>query len=153
MIRPDPCDTLPHLGCRQCSRCKVQRLLNLLLGLELRLLVACCLVQVRLNLTSKLSQRQFMRSACRLEECHAGSASCTRRTAWGICRMIFSPLMVNQRENHQEQVDHYSDEVTHVIAVTDSNGCCQRTMKFMLGLLQGKWIVSFDCTSHLLSLA
>ncbi|KAI3455958.1 hypothetical protein Pfo_012621 [Paulownia fortunei] len=32
--------------------------------------------------------------------------------------------------------------VTHVIASTDENGACKRTLKFLTGVLEGKWILS-----------
>ena len=35
--------------------------------------------------------------------------------------------------------------VTHVIASTNENGSCKRTLKFMMGILEGKWILSIDC--------
>lgn len=35
--------------------------------------------------------------------------------------------------------------VTHVIASTDENGACRRTLKVLLGILEGKWILSIEC--------
>ncbi|XP_017697418.2 protein BREAST CANCER SUSCEPTIBILITY 1 homolog [Phoenix dactylifera] len=34
--------------------------------------------------------------------------------------------------------------VTHVIASTDKNGACKRTIKFLMAILDGKWILSID---------
>ncbi|CAI9760072.1 unnamed protein product [Fraxinus pennsylvanica] len=34
--------------------------------------------------------------------------------------------------------------VTHVIASTDENGTCRRTLKFLMGVLEGKWILSIE---------
>ncbi|CAI9773294.1 unnamed protein product [Fraxinus pennsylvanica] len=34
--------------------------------------------------------------------------------------------------------------VTHVIASTDENGSCRRTLKFLMGILEGKWILSVE---------
>ncbi|KAL2473833.1 Protein BREAST CANCER SUSCEPTIBILITY 1-like protein [Forsythia ovata] len=34
--------------------------------------------------------------------------------------------------------------VTHVIASTDKNGACKRTLKFLMGVLEGKWILSVE---------
>nr|XP_029116035.1 protein BREAST CANCER SUSCEPTIBILITY 1 homolog isoform X2 [Elaeis guineensis] len=34
--------------------------------------------------------------------------------------------------------------VTHVIASTDKNGACKRTLKFLMAILDGKWILSMD---------
>lgn len=35
--------------------------------------------------------------------------------------------------------------VTHVVASTDENGACKRTLKFLMGVLEGKWIVNIEC--------
>ncbi|XP_062181174.1 protein BREAST CANCER SUSCEPTIBILITY 1 homolog isoform X2 [Phragmites australis] len=38
----------------------------------------------------------------------------------------------------------WSPTVTHVIASTDQSGACKRTLKFLMAILNGKWIVSID---------
>lgn len=38
----------------------------------------------------------------------------------------------------------WSPSVTHVIASTDLSGACKRTLKFLMAILNGKWIVSID---------
>ncbi|CAF2152137.1 unnamed protein product, partial [Brassica rapa] len=38
----------------------------------------------------------------------------------------------------------WEPRVTHVIASTNENGACKRTLKFMMGILEGKWILSID---------
>ncbi|XP_019706744.1 protein BREAST CANCER SUSCEPTIBILITY 1 homolog isoform X2 [Elaeis guineensis] len=38
----------------------------------------------------------------------------------------------------------WSPMVTHVIASTDKNGACKRTLKFLMAILDGKWILSID---------
>ncbi|KAJ4880895.1 Protein BREAST CANCER SUSCEPTIBILITY 1-like protein [Raphanus sativus] len=38
----------------------------------------------------------------------------------------------------------WEPRVTHVIASTNENGSCKRTLKFMMGILEGKWILSID---------
>lgn len=35
--------------------------------------------------------------------------------------------------------------ITHVIASTDENGACRRTLKFLMGILEGKWILNTEC--------
>ncbi|RZC87518.1 hypothetical protein C5167_036060 [Papaver somniferum] len=50
----------------------------------------------------------------------------------------------------------FGTNVTHIIASTDTSGACKRTLKFLLGILDGKWILNIDCkdamnTNHLLS--
>ncbi|KAG8385241.1 hypothetical protein BUALT_Bualt03G0021600 [Buddleja alternifolia] len=37
---------------------------------------------------------------------------------------------------------NWDSSVTHVIASTDENGACRRTLKFLMGVLEGKWILS-----------
>ena len=39
----------------------------------------------------------------------------------------------------------WSPTVTHVIASTDANGACRRTLKFLMAILEGKWILNIDC--------
>ena len=39
----------------------------------------------------------------------------------------------------------WSPSVTHVIASTDLSGACKRTLKFLMAILNGKWILSIDC--------
>ncbi|KAF9620386.1 hypothetical protein IFM89_011759, partial [Coptis chinensis] len=38
----------------------------------------------------------------------------------------------------------YGPSVTHIIASTDENGACRRTLKFLSGILEGKWILKID---------
>ncbi|KAJ7969045.1 Protein BREAST CANCER SUSCEPTIBILITY 1 like [Quillaja saponaria] len=38
----------------------------------------------------------------------------------------------------------WDSSVTHVIASTDENGACRRTLKVLLGILEGKWIVNME---------
>ncbi|XP_073004975.1 protein BREAST CANCER SUSCEPTIBILITY 1 homolog [Typha latifolia] len=38
----------------------------------------------------------------------------------------------------------WSPTVTHVIASTDRTGACKRTLKFLMAILNGKWIVTID---------
>lgn len=39
----------------------------------------------------------------------------------------------------------WNPTVTHVIASTDENGACKRTLKFLMGILEGKWILKLEC--------
>lgn len=47
----------------------------------------------------------------------------------------------------------WSPSVTHVIASTDQSGACKRTLKFLMAILNGKWVVSIDwvktCMEHM----
>ncbi|KAG8086067.1 hypothetical protein GUJ93_ZPchr0010g9177 [Zizania palustris] len=38
----------------------------------------------------------------------------------------------------------WSPNVTHVIASTDPSGACKRTLKFLMAILNGRWIISID---------
>ncbi|KAI3958758.1 hypothetical protein MKX01_023434 [Papaver californicum] len=38
----------------------------------------------------------------------------------------------------------FGSNVTHIIASTDMSGACKRTLKFLLGILEGKWILKID---------
>ncbi|KAE8663547.1 Protein BREAST CANCER SUSCEPTIBILITY 1-like protein [Hibiscus syriacus] len=38
----------------------------------------------------------------------------------------------------------WDSNVTHVIASTDENGACKRTLKFLMGILEGKWILNIN---------
>ncbi|MCL7051643.1 hypothetical protein MKW94_025247 [Papaver nudicaule] len=38
----------------------------------------------------------------------------------------------------------FGSNVTHIIASTDKNGACKRTLKFLMGILEGKWILNID---------
>lgn len=40
---------------------------------------------------------------------------------------------------------NWDSSVTHVIASTDENAACRRTLKFLMGILEGKWILSIEC--------
>lgn len=46
---------------------------------------------------------------------------------------------------------YWNDDVTHVIAATDSNGACTRTLKVLMAILNGKWIVTLECKALNLS--
>ncbi|GER29665.1 breast cancer associated RING 1 [Striga asiatica] len=38
----------------------------------------------------------------------------------------------------------WNPNVTHVIAATDENGACSRTLKVLMGILNGRWILTTD---------
>lgn len=35
--------------------------------------------------------------------------------------------------------------VTHVIASTDEKGACSRTLKVLMAILTGKWVLNINC--------
>lgn len=38
----------------------------------------------------------------------------------------------------------WSPAVTHVVASTDADGACRRTLKFLMSILEGKWVLKID---------
>ncbi|KAG9157607.1 hypothetical protein Leryth_026757 [Lithospermum erythrorhizon] len=47
-------------------------------------------------------------------------------------------------------VKNWDSSVTHVIASTDENGACRRTLKFLMGILGGKWILTIEYLFYIL---
>ena len=43
----------------------------------------------------------------------------------------------------------WNPNVTHIIAATDENGACTRTLKVLMAVLNGRWVVKVDCTYHM----
>ncbi|XP_063939260.1 protein BREAST CANCER SUSCEPTIBILITY 1 homolog [Daucus carota subsp. sativus] len=41
-------------------------------------------------------------------------------------------------------IKNWDSSVTHIIASTDENGACRRTLKFLMGILEGKWILNIE---------
>ena len=41
--------------------------------------------------------------------------------------------------------DEMMGDVTHVITASDDAGRCKRTVKYLVGILRGLWIVSYSC--------
>lgn len=39
----------------------------------------------------------------------------------------------------------WDSRVTHVIASVDENGACRRTLKYLMGIIEGKWILNIEC--------
>ncbi|KAL8240736.1 hypothetical protein R6Q59_014091 [Mikania micrantha] len=53
--------------------------------------------------------------------------------------------MIDFARNNGALVSKYwKDNVTHVIAAVDSNGACTRTLKVLMAILNGKWIVTTE---------
>ncbi|KAJ0752154.1 putative RNA recognition motif domain, BRCT domain, RNA-binding domain superfamily [Helianthus annuus] len=46
---------------------------------------------------------------------------------------------------------YWKDNVTHEIADTYANGACTRTLKVLMAILNGKWVVTMECTAFNLS--
>ncbi|XP_048141046.1 protein BREAST CANCER SUSCEPTIBILITY 1 homolog [Rhodamnia argentea] len=54
--------------------------------------------------------------------------------------------MVSQfgKASRAKVVQKWNPTVTHVIASADENGACKRTFKVLMGILEGKWILSVE---------
>lgn len=50
-----------------------------------------------------------------------------------------------ERVSKAAVLKNWDSSVTHVIASTDENGACRRTLKVLLGILEGKWILNIEC--------
>lgn len=64
--------------------------------------------------------------------------------------LIFNKLqgIISEFQNLSEVkvLKNLDPTVTHVIASTDENGACKRTLKFLMGILEGKWILTIECS-------
>ncbi|KAI3670212.1 hypothetical protein L1987_88030 [Smallanthus sonchifolius] len=58
-------------------------------------------------------------------------------------RVLFT-LVDFARSNGALVSKDWKDTVTHVIAATYSNGVCLRTLKVLMDILNGKWIVTME---------
>jgi hypothetical protein len=41
--------------------------------------------------------------------------------------------------------NNWTPNVTHVVANTDEKGACGRTLKVLLAILAGKWVLNVNC--------
>ncbi|XP_027338663.1 protein BREAST CANCER SUSCEPTIBILITY 1 homolog [Abrus precatorius] len=82
----------------------------------------------------------------------AASQSRTVQRSYKKIVLCCSGLSVQEREivSEFERVSkvtvlkNWDSNVTHVIASTDENGACRRTLKVLLGILEGKWILNVE---------
>ncbi|KAE8688021.1 hypothetical protein F3Y22_tig00111005pilonHSYRG00168 [Hibiscus syriacus] len=82
----------------------------------------------------------------------------TMQKKWNPCESRYklvlccSALTVEEREIVSEfekqagvpVLKRWDSNVTHIIASTDENGACKRTLKFLIGILEGKWILNIN---------
>jgi len=67
-----------------------------------------------------------------------------------ICSQQLSFLMQEQLHNFARLTGAtisktWSPSMTHVVASTDADGACRRTLKFLMSILEGKWVLKIDC--------
>eukprot|EP00041_Stephanoeca_diplocostata_P027211 m.746315 g.746315 ORF g.746315 m.746315 type:complete len:873 (-) comp23135_c1_seq3:203-2821(-) len=68
---------------------------------------------------------------------------CTASVPKNLKGTVASALQVlGDRDVHI--TTEYCNKVTHVVTAVDTDNRCRRTQKYMLGVLHGNWIVSFD---------
>ncbi|KAK7331405.1 hypothetical protein VNO77_25629 [Canavalia gladiata] len=80
------------------------------------------------------------------------SQSRTAQRSYKKIVLCCSALSVQEREVVSEfervfkvtVLKNWDSSVTHVIASTDENGACKRTLKVLLGILEGKWILNVE---------
>jgi BRCA1-associated RING domain protein 1 len=69
---------------------------------------------------------------------------------WVICGSALS----SQEKEILDQFEHqtgitvtngWRSNVTHVIANTDECGACARTLKVLMAILAGKWVLNINC--------
>ncbi|KAL9404001.1 hypothetical protein Peur_000973 [Populus x canadensis] len=80
---------------------------------------------------------------------HKSRKSCLTHDKLVLC---CSALTVGEKEIVSEfeslsgvtVLKNWDSSVTHVIASTDENGTCRRTLKVLMGILKGKWIVNIE---------
>ncbi|KAK7303081.1 hypothetical protein RJT34_13980 [Clitoria ternatea] len=103
------------------------------------------------------SQKGIKRCAARKgkKHCRKHDTTSQGRTADRSYKKIVlccSALSMQEREviSEFERVSkvtvlkNWDSSVTHVIASTDGNGACRRTLKVLLGILEGKWILNIE---------
>lgn len=61
-----------------------------------------------------------------------------------MTRIIDTNLTIRIYDN----TNAMEDDVTHVITAVDADGLCTRTLKYLYGVLAGKWIVKYECGFH-----
>ncbi|KAM2042974.1 hypothetical protein ACFXTH_036469 [Malus domestica] len=77
--------------------------------------------------------QKFCGPSKKLVLCCSSLTNAERESVAGFERL--SGLMV---------LKNWDSNVTHVIASTDENGACKRTLKVLMGILEGKWILNVE---------
>jgi hypothetical protein len=62
----------------------------------------------------------------------------------GMCVDEFEPKGKEKTSATFKLFDNFNT-VTHIVTFVNNEGHCPRTLKFLKGILGGKWIVNFDC--------
>ncbi|KAL4200638.1 hypothetical protein AMTRI_Chr02g212140 [Amborella trichopoda] len=75
--------------------------------------------------------------------------SCASSSKWVLCGSALNNAekeVVSKLANMAgvSVLKAWHPNITHVIASTDENGACRRTLKVLMGIIEGKWIVKID---------
>ena len=71
---------------------------------------------------------------------------CFKVSKTAACIVIPQRVMEKLAVKLNATISRYSNpSVTHVIASTNEKGACTRTLKVLMGILNGKWIINADC--------
>lgn len=63
----------------------------------------------------------------------------------GLKSKMLEGIRVLETKLGGKLMNEFSSEVTHVVAIPDKSNRIKRTIKYMLGVLAGCWVVSYDC--------
>ncbi|CAB4276528.1 unnamed protein product [Prunus armeniaca] len=77
--------------------------------------------------------RKFCGSSKKLVLCCSSLTNAERESVSGFERLSGLTVLKN-----------WDSSVTHVIASVDENGACRRTLKVLMGILEGRWILSME---------
>ncbi|XP_068662931.1 BRCA1-associated RING domain protein 1 [Aristolochia californica] len=88
-------------------------------------------------------------NSTREESTEVWTASLAVTCGWVLCGSALSPVekdLVNEFASLTGSTikKNWDPSVTHVISSTDATGACRRTLKILMGILNGKWILTFD---------
>ncbi|XP_061370046.1 protein BREAST CANCER SUSCEPTIBILITY 1 homolog [Gastrolobium bilobum] len=121
--------------------------------------VMLCPIHASSILPCESSVSQERSKKCTVREVKSGGrkheTTSQNRTVDGSYKKIVlccSALSVQERDVVSEfkrvskvtVLKNWDSSVTHVIASIDENGACRRTLKVLLGILEGKWILNIE---------
>lgn len=77
------------------------------------------------------------------------AGSCNGAKKWVFCGSALSSQEKYLLVKFGSMIDvpvskFWASNVTHVIAATDSDGACTRTLKYLMAILNGKWVLTID---------
>ena len=82
------------------------------------------------------------------------SMICITEVLHNLFKYVISPEIFITSQEILDKFEHrtgitvtnsWSSNVTHVIANTDERGACSRTLKVLMAILAGKWVLNVNC--------